>query len=108
MPQVAKDLSHTVLAGRFTGSFIVIYEATAPLDLNRKYIIEHTTRMVKCLFSRLAHRIDVNTLVYHETTMLSMNDITRVAMKVQQPLALGHCSSKNHQQHRCVAVLLLE
>ena len=64
----------------------------APLDLNRKYIIKHTTRMVKCLFSRLEYRVDVNTLAHHETAKLNMNDIARVAMKVQQPLALDHYS----------------
>ncbi|MDE2118036.1 MAG: sulfate adenylyltransferase subunit CysN [Betaproteobacteria bacterium] len=64
----------------------------APLDRNRKYIIKHTTRMVKSLFSRLEYRVDVNTLAHHETDKLNMNDIARVAMKVQQPLALDHYS----------------
>jgi sulfate adenylyltransferase subunit 1 len=64
--------------------------AEAPLDLNRKYIIKHTTRGVKCVFSRLEYRVDVNTLAHHDTTLLNMNDIARVAMKVQQPLALDH------------------
>ncbi len=64
----------------------------APLDLNRKYIIKHTTRMVKSLFSHLEYRVDVNTLAHHETNKLNMNDIARVAMKVQQPLALDHYS----------------
>ncbi|MBI5658784.1 MAG: sulfate adenylyltransferase subunit CysN [Nitrosomonadales bacterium] len=66
--------------------------AESPLDLNRKYIIKHTTRMVKCVFSRLEFRVDVNTLAHHETGKLNMNDIARVAMKVQQPLALDHYS----------------
>ena len=62
----------------------------APLDKNRKYIIKHTTRMVKCLFSRLDCRVDVNTLERHETATLNMNDIARVALKVQQPLVFDH------------------
>jgi len=61
-----------------------------PLDKNRKYIIKHTTRMVKCLFSRIDYRVDVNTLEQHETATLNMNDIARVALKVQQPLVLDH------------------
>jgi len=64
----------------------------APLDKNRKYIVKHTTRTAKCLFSRIDYRVDVNTLAHHETPALSMNDIARVAMKVQQPLALDHYS----------------
>jgi len=66
--------------------------AESPLDLNRKYIVKHTTRTVKCLFSKLEYRVDVNTLAHHETTKLNMNDIARVVLKVQQPLALDHYS----------------
>jgi len=79
MPQVAKEFEA-----------MLCWLAEVPLDLNRKYIIKHTTRMVKCLFSRLEYRVDVNTLAHHETTLLNMNDIARVTMKVQQPLALDH------------------
>ena len=61
-----------------------------PLDLKRKYIIKHTTRVVKCAISRLEYRVDVNTLAQHDTPTLNMNDIARVALKVQQPLALDH------------------
>ncbi len=66
--------------------------AETPLDLNRKYTIKHSTRMVKSLISRLEYRVDVNTLAHHEATRLNMNDIARVALKVQQPLALDHYS----------------
>ncbi|MDD2775194.1 MAG: sulfate adenylyltransferase subunit CysN [Gallionella sp.] len=58
----------------------------SPLDLNRKYVIKHTTRSVKCVFTRLDYRVDVNTLEQHDATTLNMNDIARVAIKVQQPL----------------------
>ncbi|MDR2239910.1 MAG: hypothetical protein LBE33_05650 [Zoogloeaceae bacterium] len=60
--------------------------AETPLDRNRKYLIKHTTRMAKCLFSRLDFRVDVNTLEQHPTDKLNMNDIARVAMKTAQPL----------------------
>ncbi|MDD2914630.1 MAG: sulfate adenylyltransferase subunit CysN [Gallionella sp.] len=70
--------------------------AEAPLDRNRKYIVKHTTRTAKCLFSRLGYRVDVNTLAHHETDKLGMNDIARVAIKVQQPLALDHyCKNRS-------------
>ncbi len=57
-----------------------------PLDKNRKYLVKHTTRTAKCLFSSIEYRVDVNTLEQHSTATLNMNDIARVAMKVQQPL----------------------
>jgi sulfate adenylyltransferase subunit 1 len=64
----------------------------APLDKGRKYLVKHTTRTAKCLFSRLDYRVDVNTLAHFEADKLGMNDIARVALKVQQPLALDHYS----------------
>jgi sulfate adenylyltransferase subunit 1 len=56
------------------------------LDKNRKYLVKHTTRVAKCLFSSLDYRVDVNTLEKHSADKLNMNDIARVAIKIQQPL----------------------
>jgi sulfate adenylyltransferase subunit 1 len=42
--------------------------------------------MAKCLFSRLDYRVDVNTLEQHSAEQLNMNEIARVALKIQQPL----------------------
>ena len=61
-----------------------------PLDKNRKYLVKHTTRTVKCLFSSIDYRVDVNTLEQHANPTVNMNDIAHVAMKVQQPLAFDH------------------
>ncbi|HEU0189539.1 MAG TPA: sulfate adenylyltransferase subunit CysN [Gallionella sp.] len=61
-----------------------------PLDKNRKYLVKHTTRTAKCLFSRIDYRVDVNTLEQHPVAALNMNDIARVALKVQQPLVIDH------------------
>jgi sulfate adenylyltransferase subunit 1 len=58
----------------------------APLDKGRKYLVKHTTRTAKCLFSRIDYRVDVNTLEQHAVEKLNMNDIARVALKIQQPL----------------------
>ncbi|MBS0587406.1 MAG: sulfate adenylyltransferase subunit CysN [Proteobacteria bacterium] len=57
-----------------------------PLDLNRKYLIKQTTRVVKAVISRIDYRIDVNSMAQEAVNMLKMNDIARVGLKVQQPL----------------------
>ncbi|PTR16645.1 sulfate adenylyltransferase subunit 1 [Nitrosospira sp. Nsp2] len=57
------------------------------LDPRRKYLIKHTTRTVKALVSRIAYRVDVNTLKHEAADTLKMNDIGRVLIKVHQPLA---------------------
>jgi sulfate adenylyltransferase subunit 1 len=77
--QVAKEFSATLC-----------WLSETPLDLNRKYLIKHATRMTKALFSGLEYRMDVNTLEQHEAATLNMNDIARVSMKMQLPLAFDH------------------
>jgi len=62
--------------------------AEEPLDKSRKYLVKHTTRTAKCLFSSLEHRIDVNTLELHQIEKVGMNDIAQVVIKTQQPLAI--------------------
>ncbi len=57
------------------------------LDPQRRYLIKHTTRTVKALVSRIAYRVDVNTLEHEPADTLKMNDIGRVLFKVHQPLA---------------------
>lgn len=56
------------------------------MDKNRKYIIKHTSRVVKCLVSSLDYRVDVNTLEHHENPTVNMNDIAHVTLKTQKPL----------------------
>jgi sulfate adenylyltransferase subunit 1 len=76
MPTVAKEFSA-----------MLCWLSETPLDKNRKYLLKHTTRTAKCLFSSIDYRVDVNTLEQHANPAVNMNDIVRVAMKVQQPLA---------------------
>jgi len=56
------------------------------LDPSRKYLIKHTTRMVKAVISRIDYRVDVNTMDHETVDTLKMNDIAHVNIKVQQPL----------------------
>ena len=79
MPMVAKEFEA-----------MLCWLSEAPLDKNRKYLVKHTTRTAKCLFSKIEYRVDVNTLEHHAEPVVNMNDIVRVAMKVQQPLAFDH------------------
>jgi sulfate adenylyltransferase subunit 1 len=56
------------------------------LDPRRKYLIKHSTRLVKAVISRIDYRLDINTLRHEATDILKMNDIARVSLKVHQPL----------------------
>ena len=60
-----------------------------PLDTRRKYVVKHASKTVKALLTRIDHRVDINTLeLVSGINHLQMNDIARVGIKVQQPLAI--------------------
>jgi sulfate adenylyltransferase subunit 1 len=57
-----------------------------PLDLNRKYLIKQSTRIVKAVIGRIDYRVDVNTMTHETVSTLNMNDIAHVGLKVQLPI----------------------
>jgi sulfate adenylyltransferase subunit 1 len=57
-----------------------------PMDLNRRYLLRHTTREVKALVAGVAHRLNIDTLEREATARLRMNDIGQVSFKLAQPL----------------------
>lgn len=57
-------------------------------DPGRKYIVKHTTRIVKGLIARIDYRVDINTMHQESVNILAMNDIARIGIKVQQPLVI--------------------
>lgn len=67
-------------------SAMLCWLAEQPLDPARKYVIKHTTRMLKGLISRIDYRVNVNTLEHEAADTLAMNDIARVSIKTQQPI----------------------
>jgi len=65
---------------------MICWLSEQPLDPARKYLIKHTTRVVKAVVGRIDYRVDVNTMEHESTDILKMNDIAHVGIKVQQPL----------------------
>ncbi|ABB74452.1 sulfate adenylyltransferase subunit CysN [Nitrosospira multiformis] len=65
------------------------------LDPRRKYLIKHSTRLVKAVISRIEYRLDINTLKHEGADILKMNDIARVSLKVHQPL-VWDAYQRNH------------
>lgn len=57
-------------------------------DPGRKYIVKHTTHMIKGLIARIDYRVDINTMNHEVVDALTMNDIARIGIKVQQPLVI--------------------
>jgi len=67
--------------------------AETPLDLNRRYLLRHTTREVRAVVAGIAHRLDINTLEREATGRLRMNDIGQVSFKLAQPLCADSYAS---------------
>ena len=69
---------------QFSASVVWLHEK--PLELNRTYLLKHTTRQVKAKIVRIQHRVDVNTLTEQPATGLAMNGIALVEIEVNSPL----------------------
>ncbi len=57
------------------------------LDSRRKYWLKHTTRQVAARVASIDTLLDINTQERRPTDTLKLNDIARVSINVQQPLA---------------------
>jgi sulfate adenylyltransferase subunit 1 len=62
---------------------ILCWLSETALDPKRKYLIKHSTRIVKAVVSQIDYRVDINTLNHEIVDTLKMNDIGRVKLNVQ-------------------------
>ena len=58
------------------------------LDLNRPYLIRHTSRTVRVKVAEILHRVDVATLKHEAADKLQLNEIAKVRIKAAQALFL--------------------
>ncbi|WP_295992169.1 GTP-binding protein [Rugamonas sp.] len=65
----------------------VCWMSDEPLDLRRKYWIKHGTKQTSAKVTAIESLLDINTQQRHQADGLKLNDIARVALTVQQPLA---------------------
>jgi len=57
------------------------------LDLRRKYWIKHGTKQTAAKITRIESLLDINTQERSSAEVLKLNDVARIALTVQQPLA---------------------
>jgi sulfate adenylyltransferase subunit 1 (EFTu-like GTPase family) len=76
MPQVARSLEADLC-----------WMDVEALDRGRTYLFKHTTRVVRGAFGDVLHKIDIETLLPGTASQsLTLNDIGRVRVVLQQPL----------------------
>ncbi|MDQ1835611.1 sulfate adenylyltransferase subunit 1, partial [Massilia scottii] len=65
----------------------VCWMSDEPLDLRRKYWIKHGTKQTSAKITGIDTLLDINTQQRHAAEGLKLNDIARIGLSVQQPLA---------------------
>jgi len=65
----------------------VCWLSEEPLDLRRKYWIKHGTKQTAAKVTKIDSILDINTQQRHDADALKLNDVARIALTVQQPLA---------------------
>ncbi len=73
------------------------------LELNKKYIVRHTTRETKCLVKDLLYKLDINTLHRIENAKdLKLNEIGRIKIRTAKPLFYDE-----YKENRATGCLIL-
>ncbi|MDR9848078.1 sulfate adenylyltransferase subunit 1 [Herbaspirillum huttiense] len=65
----------------------VCWLSEEPLDLRRKYWLKHTTKQVAARVAKVDTLLDINTQERRPADTLKLNDIARISVNVQQPIA---------------------
>ena len=65
----------------------VCWMSDEALDMRRKYWIKHGTKQTAAKITATDTLLDINTQQRHPATGLKLNDIARISLNVQQPLA---------------------
>jgi len=83
--------SAAVVTTQFTASLVWMDEQ--PLELNRRYLLKHTSRTVHAQVKVLDYRLDVATLEHQPASTLTLNGIGVVEIESVQPIAVDRYSS---------------
>jgi sulfate adenylyltransferase large subunit len=59
-----------------------------PLELNRRYLLKHTSQTVPAFVSSIDHRTNIGTLAHEPAETLEMNGIGVVTLNLLRPIAL--------------------
>jgi sulfate adenylyltransferase subunit 1 len=57
-----------------------------PLDPNRRYSVRHTTSETKARLEHIESRLNLDNLRREETSVLALNDIARVSLRLARPV----------------------
>ena len=82
---VAAEAQATVARGLKAS---LVWMDQRPLDLNRRYLLKHTSHTVPAFLSSIDYRVDLSTLTRESALALRMNDIGAVSLHLLRPIAV--------------------
>jgi sulfate adenylyltransferase large subunit len=75
-----------VVARNVTAS--LVWMDQRPLDVNRRYLLKHTSHTVPAVVSSVDHRVDLSAFQHEPAPTLRMNDIGAVSLHLLRPIAV--------------------
>jgi sulfate adenylyltransferase subunit 1 (EFTu-like GTPase family) len=66
---------------------MLVWMAEQPLEPGRQYFLKHTSKVVNAVVGAIRYRVNVNTLRHEPAAQLALNEIGRVAVELDQPVA---------------------
>ena len=89
-----------VVAGSLKAS--LVWMDQRPLDLNRRYLLKHTSHTVPAFISLIDHRVDLSAFRHEPALTLRMNDIGAVSLHLLRPIAVDF-----YRENRGTGALIL-
>jgi len=80
----------------------LVWMGRAPLELNRRYLLKHTSQTVPAVIAFLDHRVDLGSLEHRPVETLGMNDIGVATIELFRPIALDR-----YAEHRNTGAIIL-
>ena len=83
---IASVKASPVVASSLNAS--LVWMDQRPLDVNRRYLLKHTSHTVPVIVSLIDHRVDLSSLRHEPAVTLRMNDIGGVSLHLLRPMAV--------------------
>jgi sulfate adenylyltransferase large subunit len=65
---------------------MVVWMNQRALEVERTYLLKHTTQTVRAAVNRVRHRVNVNSLEHEDAASLELNEIGAVSLETHRPL----------------------
>ncbi len=81
---IAKQGEEPSIAKSFNAN--LCWMSDVKFDLNKKYLLKHTSNKVKAMATAVNYKLDINTYEKQSVTELHLNDIANVSFKLMKPV----------------------